>query len=253
MHFEQETQRQKMFLLSQNHQPHNSRVSCTLYSVTNSSLIIVSMNNLGILCVLGDAVSPGPRYGHESVVVNNNKLLVWGGRLVEDGRWKVLSRCECFTMDLYSKQWIRINAGIDNKQDEPTPCVHARCAAINSMVYSFGGWYMTDEGKEARLNKVFSLDSDKMRWKKLEKKGNKPTARNSCGLSAAGEKLVMYGGLISHADRSKLPDGAQYKQDNASFGYANDCWEFCPHKGNISCYQFHYRNVMFIHSTYDTK
>jgi N-acetylneuraminic acid mutarotase len=151
-------------------------------------------------------------------------------------------------MDLHSKQWTRIIAGIDSKQDEPTPCVHARCAAINSMVYSFGGWYMTDEGNEARLNKVFALDSNKMRWKKLEKKGNKPAARNSCGLCAVGEKLVLFGGLISHADGSKIPDGAQYKQDNASFGYINDCWEFCPRKGKNGETQHMVQNVLLLGS-----
>ena len=176
--------------------------------------------------MIGHIVSPDPRHGHESVVVNNNKLLVWGGELFQDGRWKMLSRCECFTMDLHSKQWSRTIAKIDSKKDVPPPCAYARCVAINDMVYSFGGRYK-DEGRDVGLNETFSLDCEKMRWKRVEIKGNKPTARNSCGLCAVGEKLVMFGGLISHADRGKLPDGVQYK-----YGYVNDCWEFCPHEGN---------------------
>ena len=33
------------------------------------------------------AISSSPRLGHESVVVNNDKLLMSGGGLVEDGRF----------------------------------------------------------------------------------------------------------------------------------------------------------------------
>ena len=165
------------------------------------------------------------------MVVNNNKLLVWGGQLLHDGRWKMLSRCECFTMDLHSKQWSRTIAKIDSKKDEPPPCAHARCVAINDMVYSFGGVYI-DKESCVRVNETFSLDCEKMRWKRVGIKGNKPTARNSCGLCAVGEKLVMFGGQISHTDKGKLPDGVQYKQHNSSCGYVNDCWEFCPHEGN---------------------
>ena len=191
---------------------------------------------IALYCMIGNTVSPGPRWGHESVVVNNNKLLVWGGVLFEDGRLKkMLSRCECFIMDIYSEQWSQKLAEIDSKQDEPTQCVDARCAVISNTVYSFGGWYH-DKGRTVRLNEMVSLDYEKMRWKKLEIKGNKPTARDSCGLCAVGEKLVMYGGMISHTDRGKLPDGVQYKQSNPSFafGSVNDCWEFCPHEGNAN-------------------
>ena len=187
---------------------------------------------IALYCMIGNTVSPGPRCGHESVVVNN-KLLVWGGQLVEDGRRKMLSRCECFTMDMYSEQWSQKLAEIDSKQDEPAQCVGAGCAVISNTVYSFGGVY-TDKGRAVRLNETFALDYDKMRLKKLEIKGSKPTARESCGLCAVGEKLVMYGGLISHTDRGKLPDGVQYKQFNTSRGYVNDCWEFCPHEGNAN-------------------
>ena len=188
---------------------------------------------IALYCMIGNTVSPDPRVGHESVVVNNNKLLVWGGVVVEDGRGKMLSRCECFTMDMYSEQWSQKLAEIDSKQDEPTQCVDARCAVISNTVYSFGGW-CSDKGSYVRLNEMVSLDCDKMRWKKLEIKGNKPTARSSCGLCAVGEKLVMYGGLISHTDRGKLPDGVQYKQIDSSHGFVNDCWQFCPHEGNAN-------------------
>ena len=181
--------------------------------------------------MIGNTVSPDPRYAHESVVVNNNKLLVWGGRSFEDGNWKMLSRCECFAMDLHSQQWSQKIARIGSKQDEPTPCGDARCAVVDNTVYSFGGWY-SDKGTYVRLSETFSLDCEKMRWKKLEIKGNKPTARSSCGLCAVGEKLVMYGGMISHTDRGKLPAGVQYKEFNSSCGCVDDCWEFCPHEGN---------------------
>ena len=183
---------------------------------------------IALYCMIGNTVSPDPRYRHESVVVNNNKLLVWGGELFEDGRWKMLSRCECFTMDMYSEQWSQNLAEIDSKQDEPTQCAGAQCAVISNTVYSFGG-ACGDKGSYVRLNEMVSLDCDKMRWKRLEIKGNKPTARDSCGLCAVGEKLVMYGGLISHTDRGKLPDGVQYKD-----GFVNDCWQFCPHEGNTN-------------------
>ena len=188
---------------------------------------------IALYCMIGNTVSPDPRYAHESVVVNNNKLLVWGGVLFEDGRSKMLSRCECFTMDMYSEQWSQKLAEIDSKQDEPTQCVDARCAVISNTVYSFGGLY-SDKGRRVGLNETSSLDCEKMRWKKLEIKGNKPTARSSCGLCAVGEKLVMYGGMISHTDRGKLPDGVQYKQISAFHGSVNDCWEFCPHEGNAN-------------------
>ena len=46
-------------------------------------------------CMIGNTVSPDPRHGHESVMVNN-KLLVWGG---QDDTRKMLSRCECFTVE----------------------------------------------------------------------------------------------------------------------------------------------------------
>ena len=188
---------------------------------------------IAVYCMIGNTVSPGPRCGHESVVVNNNKLLVWGGQLAEDGRGKMLSRCECFTMDMYSEQWSQKLAEIDSKQDEPRQCVDARCAVISNTEYSFGGVY-SDKRRHVRLNETSSLDCEKMRWKKLEIKGNKPTARDSCGLCAVGERLVMYGGMISHRDRGKLPDGVQYKQFDPSFGSVNDCWEFCPHEGNAN-------------------
>ena len=188
---------------------------------------------IALYCMIGNTVSPGPRRGHESVVVNNNKLLVWGGVVVEDSRSKMLSRCECFTMDIYSEQWSQKLAEIDSKQDDPTPCAYAQCAVRNNTVYSFGGW-CSDKGRVVRLNETFSLDCEKMSWKKLETKGNKPTARQSCGLCAVGEKLVMYGGMISHTDRRKLPDRVQYKEFNSSCGSVNDCWEFCPHEGNAN-------------------
>ena len=188
---------------------------------------------IALYCMIGNTVSPDPRYRHESVVVNNNKLLVWGGQLFEDGRSKMLSRCECFTMDMYSEQWSQKLAEIDSKQDEPTQCVDAQCAVISNTVYSFGGLY-SDKGRSACLSETLSLACEKMRWKKLEIKGNKPTARDSCGLCAVGEKLVMYGGLISHTDIGKLPDGVQYKQIDTSLGSVNDCWEFCPHEGNAN-------------------
>ena len=186
---------------------------------------------IALYCMIGNAVSPGPRYAHESVVVHNNKLLVWGGGLFDDDRRKILSRCECFTRDLQSQQWSRKIIQIDSRHDEPTQCAYAQCAIINNMVHSFGGVYSA-KGRSVRLNETFSLDCEKMRWKRLEIKGNKPTARNSCGLCAVGEKLVMYGGLISHTDRGKLPDGVQYKEVNSFRGSVNDCWEFCPHEGN---------------------
>ena len=180
---------------------------------------------IALYCMIGYTVSPGPRLGHESVVVNDNKLLVWGGGLVEDGVKKMLSRCECFTMDLHSQQW---SQNMVNTQDEPTPCVDAECAVINNTVYSFGGW-SSNKGRSGCLNETVSLDCAKMTWKKLEIKGDKPTARRSCGLCAVGEKLVMYGGMISHTDRMNLPGGVQYKD-----GYVNDCWEFCPHESNTN-------------------
>ena len=94
---------------------------------------------IALYCMIGNAVSPCPRYAHESVVVHNNKLLVWGGGLFDDDRRKILSRCECFTRDLHSQQWSRKIVGIDSRHDEPTPCAYAQCAVINNMVYSFGG------------------------------------------------------------------------------------------------------------------
>ena len=139
--------------------------------------------------------------------------------MCEDSRWKKLSRCECFTMDLHSKQWGR---KYDNKQDEAAVCGLSQCVVIGSMAYSFGG-LCSDKGRCVYLNETFSLDCERMRWKKVEVKGSKPSARSSCGLCAAGEKLVMYGGFVSQADRG----GVQYKN------YCiNDCWEFCPREGN---------------------
>ena len=135
---------------------------------------------------------------------------------------------------LYSQQWSQKIAGIDSKRDEPTPCAFARCAVMSNMVYSFGGWY-NDKGRTIFLNETSSLDCEKMRWEKLDIKGDKPPARDSCGLCAVGEKLVMYGGAISHTDRLKLPDGVQYKQGRDLWGCLNDCWEFCPHEGNVIC------------------
>ena len=175
------------------------------------------------------AMNPDPREGHESVLVNN-KLLVWGGVMINDGRWRMLSRCECHTMDLSSQQWSQKISQMDNSQDEPTPCLHARCAIIENMVYPFGGWYI-DRGMTLRLQETFSFDCEKMKWKKLEIKGKKPIARNSCGLCAVGETLLMVGGAIPHSDRETLPDGAQYKQHTTIYGYTNDCWEFSPREG----------------------
>ena len=127
-------------------------------------------------------------------------------------------------------QWSQKIAGIDSKQ-EPTPCVNPRCAVIKNMVYSFGGWYK-DIRRIVHLNDTFSHDCEKMRWKKLKIKGNKPTARSSCGLCAVGEKLVMYGGVMSHTDREELPDRVQCQEFNSLCSCVNDCWEFCPHEGN---------------------
>ena len=195
--------------------------------------------------MIGNTVSPGPRYGHESVVVNK-KLLVWGGRLLEDGRNEMLSRHECFVMDLHSQQWSPKIVEIDSNQDESPPCAYARCTVINDMVYSFGGWYH-DKGSYVRLNETSSLDFEKMRWKKVEIKGNKPTARSSCGLCSVGEKLVMFGGMISHTDRGKLPDGVQYKEFNSLSGFINDCWEFCPHEGNGNVVYVRQFPIQFYH------
>ena len=84
---------------------------------------------------------------------------------------------------------------------------------------------------------TFSFDCEKMKWKKLEVKGNKPIAMNSCGLCAVGEKLVIFGGSIPHSDREELLDGVQIKQYITLYGYNNDCWEFdpCEGIGNVLC------------------
>ena len=104
---------------------------------------------ISLCCMIGNTVSPHPRWGHESVVTNDNKLLVWGGQLFQDGRWKMSFRYECFTVDLHSQQWSQKIARIDSKQDEPTPCGGAGCVVIDSSVYTFGGWY-SDEGNYVR-------------------------------------------------------------------------------------------------------
>ena len=189
-------------------------------------------------CVIGSApLSPIPRRAHESVLVQD-KLLVWGGRKCEG--WKPHSRSEFCILDLLKKQWSITKARIPTDQDEPPPCGQARCAVVNNVVYSFGGYYMIDGGKFCRLGEIFSLVCEEMMWRKLETRGNKPVARDSHGLCAVGGKLVMFGGAISHADSEKLPAGAQYKSripvsvSVSEYGYTNDCWEFCPREGNRS-------------------
>ena len=187
-----------------------------------------------MFCVIANKLTPSPRRAHESVLLQD-KLMVWGGR--QSGQWEPYSRCEFYALDLLSQKWNLTEAGIPTNQDRPPPCGQARCAVINNKVYSFGGYYISNGGKSlCRVGEIFSLDSEKMTWKKLETRGIKPVARDSHGLCAVGGKLVMFGGAISHADSEKLPAGAQYKPripvSVSEYGYTNDCWEFCPSEGN---------------------
>jgi hypothetical protein len=91
---------------------------------------------------------------------------------------------------------------------------------------------MIIEGKFCRIGEMFSLDCEEMMWRKLKTKGNKPVARDSHGLCAVGDVLIMFGGAVSQTEKEKLPLGAMYKHRTPiDYGYVNDCWKFCPNEG----------------------
>lgn len=173
----------------------------------------------------------GPRLAHESVLCGN-KLLVWGGELIDGKVKKMLPKQEIFSFDIVSKQWSQTTAKMiaSAGHDEPTPCALAQTVVINNTTaYSFGGYYNKDN-KFVCIDEFLSLDCEKMVYRKLSVTGDKPIARDSYGLCAVDEKfLIMHGGAIT--DPSQLPLGVLYKQCDPKYGCIDDCWVFSPPEG----------------------
>ena len=187
--------------------------------------------------MIATTVSPCPRLSHESVL-SGNKLLVWGGELIDSKVKKMLSRQEIFSFDLTSQQWSQTTAKITTRRDKPTPCALAQTIVIDNTAYSFGGYY-NKGNKFVCIDELLSLDCEEMTCKKLSITGNKPkpTARDSYGLCAVGEKFLMHGGAIT--DPSELPLGVLYKQCSPKYGCIDDCWEFSPLEGNRHAIKIH--------------
>ena len=125
-------------------------------------------------------------------------------------------------------RWQKRKARVGQPEDTPPPCIDARCAVLDGIVYSFGG--CTDMGTWSCLNDVYALDIEEMQWKRVQTKGNKPSERTGCGMCTIQNSLLVIGGYGKQA-QEMLPMGSQFKENTEydnNYGWSNDVLLFSP-------------------------
>jgi len=126
--------------------------------------------------VKGDS-SPGPRGYHTSTLIDNSRILVFGG---SDGQ-------ECFSdlhiLDTASNVWSKV------KVVNPFPRLAHTANLVGPMLFVFGGHDGCDY-----TNELSSLNLESMEWLKMSTTGTPPSARGYHTAVLTDSRLFVFGG-----------------------------------------------------------
>ncbi|TPX67680.1 hypothetical protein SpCBS45565_g03536 [Spizellomyces sp. 'palustris'] len=141
------------------------------------------------------AYAPGPRSGHQTVALNNGKLLVFAGEFASSTQSQFHHWKDCWTFDLKETKW--------EKLDIPTPPPRSghRMTVWKNFVIMFGvgrpsvGFY--DNYKTTKYyDDLWIFDCNEYKWEKVELPAlsSKPTARSGFQFFTHGDICFLYGG-----------------------------------------------------------
>lgn len=155
-----------------------------------------------------------------------DRTLVWGG---ERRNGQFHSRLDIFSVDVLSGKWCQYPV---TSTELLLPCKRACNAAIDNIVYAFGGVISFSPLKTC--NDLYKLDLNELVWEKVECRGLKPIGRYGAGMCPVNGKLLLMGGY-SKFPQTKHPQ-AHYKEHrtNKGTGLNNELFEFDPLTGEWS-------------------
>lgn len=139
-------------------------------------------NTLRLIALPDGAAVPSPRQGHSVVAINDNDMLVFGGR---DG--SAISN-ELWMFDTAKEQWKQIKS----TGDAPQPLEGHAAVLKQSKMYVFGG----NDGRELSSD-IFVLDLTSFKWQRLASQG-RPRAYHTATL--IGNYIYIIAGGISNEE-----------------------------------------------------
>jgi hypothetical protein len=169
--------------------------------------------------------APHARGWHESIVLKDT-VFIWGGRKRNGGYH---SRLDLFGVNMATGMWEKHSV---TPPDSPPPCDLACTAAIDNTIYSYGGQISRSPIKTS--DKLYKLDMEEMRWRKVKGKRIKPEGRFGAGMCTVSGKLLLMGGYGPLPSESrKAHQTAQFKKNKyyKGFGWNNELFVFDPHTG----------------------
>ncbi|KAI8819415.1 uncharacterized protein EV422DRAFT_112068 [Fimicolochytrium jonesii] len=134
-------------------------------------------------------VSPPPRSGHQTVVLTNGKLLVFGGEYTSPSQNQFHHWKDCWVFDPKELKWEQL--------DIPTPSARSghRMTVWKNFVVLFGGFY--DNYKTTKYHDdLWLFDTTEYKWSKVEfsSLASKPGPRSGFQFITHNDTIYLYGG-----------------------------------------------------------
>jgi hypothetical protein len=151
------------------------------------------------------SIVPSSRFSHDTAVLNNNNIVLFGGYGLNDYSISVLS--DTWEYDSSTRNWTKINitGSIPNARQD-----HTLTYIDNNQALLFGGY----DGNNP-LQDTWVYESTSNTWTEPNISGDIPTARYSHSTAYAGNnKLVMFGGY----------DGISPLQDTWIYESTSNTW-----------------------------
>jgi len=134
-----------------------------------------------------ESFSPGKRYCHTAVVLDDSsRLIVFGGGSVIPDREYLNDTWELNTETM---DWKELKC----QGEIPAGRLGHTANLVNNKMYVFGGY----DGESLR-NELFVLDLETCQWTEVkDPEGNGPTPRSQHSSAVLGDKMIIFGGYDS--------------------------------------------------------
>lgn len=143
---------------------------------------------------LVDQNAPSPRWGQTMTLINDNRVLVYGGQKYDPAENKLATMTDLYVYDLKKKVWSKPV----NCEGMPRTWHSATFLPDRQLLISFGGESFNPKTKKTvTTDQVMVLDTEIMLWYPPSVSGNIPSGRSghSASLLPNTNELIVFGGV----------------------------------------------------------